>query len=153
MKVKDGRETVTSKIAYIAGFFDGEGCVRLKRSNQNEHSYYVIAHITNSNRAILEHVQDLFGGAIRTQERTPNKTAHSWCITSAEAVDFLETLSPFLREKLEEARLAIKFHKEKSGLKAEERESWARVMSEMKKLDKYPAPVIGNIYENPDLMK
>lgn len=153
MKVKDGRETVTSKIAYIAGFFDGEGCIRLKQSNQNEPSYYVIAHITNSNRAILEHVQDLFGGAIRTQERTPNKTVHNWCITSAEAVDFLETLSPFLREKLEEARLAIKYHAEKGTLKPEERESWARVMSEMKRTDKFPAPeVIGNLYETPELL-
>lgn len=152
MKVTNGRETITAKISYIAGFFDGEGCVRLKQSNQNEHSYYVIAHITNSNRAILEHVQDLFGGAIRRVEKKVNKTTYSWCITSAEAVDFLETLSPFLREKLEEARLAIKFHKEKSGLKPEERESWARVMSAMKKLDKYPAPVIGNIYENKDLL-
>lgn len=138
MKVKDGRETVTSKIAYIAGFFDGEGCVRLKQSNQNEHSYYVIAHITNSNRAILEHVQDLFGGTIRKQEQTVNKTVYNWCITSAEVVDFLTTIAPFLREKLEEARLAIKYHEQKGTLKPEERASWVRVMSEMKKQDKFP---------------
>lgn len=154
MKIKDGRETVTSKIAYIAGFFDGEGCVRIKQSNQNENSYYIIAHITNSNRAILEHVQDLFGGAIRKVEKKVNKTTYSWCITSAEAVDFLETLSPFLREKLEEARLAIRYHAEKGNLKPEEKASWARVMSEMKKFDKFPAPeIIGNIYENPELLK
>lgn len=29
MKVKDGRTTITSKVAYIAGFFDGEGCIRI----------------------------------------------------------------------------------------------------------------------------
>lgn len=154
MKVINGKETITAKIAYIAGFFDGEGCVRIKEANQGGNSYYVIAHVTNSNRCILEQIQDLFGGAIRTQERTPNKTVHNWCISSSEAVDFLKVVSPFLQEKLEEAALAIKFHEQKSELTSEEKKSWARVISEMKKVDKFPAPeIIGNIYENPELLK
>jgi hypothetical protein len=146
MKVKNGRETITAKIAYIAGFFDGEGCVRLKQSNQNESSYYVIAHITNTNQMILEQVQDLFGGTIRMQEKGVNKTIFNWQITSSEAADFLTTISPFLQEKKTQALLAIKFHSQKGTLKPDERVSWARVMSEMKK---FPG---GNIYENPELL-
>lgn len=143
MKIKHGRLTITSKIAYIAGFFDGEGCVRLKNAN------YVIAHITNSNQKILMEVQDLFGGQIRKQERTPNKTIFNWYITSAEAVDFLRTLSPFLKEKGAQAMLAIKFHENKGKLSKEEKQSYERVMTEMKKQQE----IIGNIYENPDLIK
>lgn len=150
MKVKDGKETITSKIAYIAGFFDGEGCVRIKESNRGGNSYYVIAHITNTNRRILEQIQDLFGGAIRTQEKGTNKTIYNLCISSAEAVDFLKTLSPFLQEKLEQALLAIKFHEQKATMQLEEKMSWARVMSEMKK---HQDPLtVGNIHENPELL-
>jgi LAGLIDADG-like domain len=140
MKITNGRQTITATIAYIAGFFDGEGCVRLKQSNQNEHSYYVIAHITNSNRAILEQVQDLFGGTIRMQEHAVNKTIYNWQITSAEAVDFLQTLSPFLQDKLEQALLAIKYHAQKGELTPAERASYVRIISEMKKQDRFPAP-------------
>lgn len=142
MKVKHGRETITTKIAYIAGFFDGEGCIRLKNAN------HVIAHITNSNQKILMEVQDLFGGQIRTQERTPNKTIFNWYITSSEAVDFLTVLAPFLKEKGPQAMLAIKFHEQKSNLTKEEKESYARVITEMKKQQE----VTGNIWENPELL-
>lgn len=148
MKVKDGRATITTRIAYIAGFFDGEGCIRIKQASQRGNSFYVIAHITNSNRAILEQVQDLFGGIVRKQEKAVNKTVWSYYVTSAEAVDFLTTLSPFLQEKKAEANLALKFHKEKDSLTGEEKASWARVMSELKKQDHFPE-VIGNLQENP----
>lgn len=155
MKVKHGRETITSRIAYIAGFFDGEGCVRIKEANQGGNSFYVIAHITNSNRGTLERIQDFFGGAIREQEKTPNKTIYNWCITSAEAVDFLKTLSPFLDEKKTQALLAIKFHEKKGNLTGETKRGFAQVLSEMKKQDYFPSPeiiIIGDIYENPDLL-
>src|SRR3990172_828553 len=142
MKVSNGRETVTAKIAYIAGFFDGEGCVRLKNAN------HVIAHITNSNQRILTEIQDLFGGQIRRQERTPNKTIYNWYITSSEAYDFLKTLSPFLKEKGPQAMLAIKFHEQKGSLTKEEKVSWERVITEMKKQQPEPFGIIGNIYEN-----
>lgn len=148
MKIKDGKETITSKIAYIAGFFDGEGCIRIKKANQGGNSYFVIAHITNSNISILQQIQDLFGGAIRKQEKGVNKTVYNLCISTSEAVDFLKTLSPFLQEKKEQALLAIKFHDQKSKLSADEKASWERVMRELKKSE-----VIGNVYENPELLK
>ena len=148
MKIKDGKTTITSKIAYMAGFFDGEGCIRIKEANQGGNSYYVTAHITNTNRIILEQIQDLFGGTIREQEKGVNKIIYSWNISTAEAVDFLKTLSPFLQEKLTQALLAIKFHEKKELLSGEEKKSYARVMSEIKK-----GEVIGNIFENPELLK
>lgn len=32
---KDNRQNLTTKLAYIAGFIDGEGCVRIKKSGQS----------------------------------------------------------------------------------------------------------------------
>lgn len=149
MKVKHGRETITTKIAYIAGFFDGEGCVRIKQSNQHGNSYYVIAHITNTNRAILKEVQELFGGTIRMQERGPNKDVYNWQITSAEAVDFLQTLAPFLKEKQTQATYAISFHARKGSMDAAEKRAAYVTISAMKR----SIEIIGNIYENGDLLK
>ena len=149
MKIKHGRETITTKIAYIAGFFDGEGCVRIKQSNQGGNSYYVIAHITNTNQSILKEVQELFGGTIRMQERGPNKDIYNWQITSAEAVDFLQTLVPFLKEKQAQATYAISFHERKGTMDAAEKRAAYVTISAMKR----GFQVIGNIYENPELLK
>lgn len=146
MKVKHGRETITSKIAYIAGFFDGEGCIRIKEANKGKDSFYVIAHLTNSYKPILEEAQELFGGALRRQEKGVNKTIYNWCVSSSEAVDFLQVISPFLKEKLPQAKLAITFHATKGKLTGAQKRQWAKRISEMKR------DVIGNIYENPELI-
>ncbi len=144
MKIKDGRTTITSKIAYIAGFFDGEGCVRIKKSNQSGNSYYIWVAITNTNFSILEFVQEFFGGKINRVKRGKGKIIYHYLITSDEACDFLKTLLYFLKEKKEQAMLAIWFHENKVNLTANQKEDKYKKMRELK---------IGNIYENPELLK
>ena len=134
MKVKNGKETVTTKIAYIAGFFDGEGCIRIKQASQRGNSYYVWVAITNSNRRILEEVVELFGGTIRKAERTVNKDVYHYLITASEAVDFLTTIMGFLREKKGQAEIAIEFHKNKVHLSAEDKAKYADTISRMKQV-------------------
>jgi len=133
MKIIKGRNTITTEIAYIAGFFDGEGCVRIKKANQGGNSYYVIAHITNTNESILKSVENLFGGKTRTQERGKNKDVYNWCITSSEAVDFLKTLLPFLKEKKEQAELALFFHEQKEYMPPIVKEEHYKKMMALKK--------------------
>lgn len=116
IKIKSGKQTVTNDVAYIAGFFDGEGCVRIKRANQGGNSYYVTATITNSNKEILEYIKDIFGGKVRKAEKKANKTIYHYELSSSEAVDMLKILIGFLREKRTQAELAIKFHENKSKL-------------------------------------
>ena len=132
MKITYGRNTITTEISYIAGFFDGEGCVRIKKANQGGNSYYIIAHITNTNQKILKKVQDYFGGNTRLQEKGVNKGIYNWCITSSEASDFLKTLLPFLIEKKEQAELAIHFHKRKEEIDAKTKEILYKKMMELK---------------------
>lgn len=144
MKVKFGKETITSRVAYIAGFFDGEGCIRIKKASQRGNSYYVWVAITNSNKGILDEVVELFGGTVRPAEKTVNKVVYHYLITASEAVDFLTTISGFLRDKKEQAELAIIFHEHKSELSAREKAYYADLMSRMKRES--------NIYENPDLL-
>jgi hypothetical protein len=133
MKIIKGRNTITTEIAYIAGLFDGEGCVRIKHANQGGNSYYVIAHITNTNREMLEKVELYFGGNTRIQEKGRNKIVYNWSLSSSEAVDFLKTLSPFLIEKLEQAKVAIYFHERKEKLSISQKVEFYQKMRDLKK--------------------
>ena len=133
MKIIKGRNTVTTEIAYIAGLFDGEGCVRIKQANQGGNSYYVIAHITNTNKKMLEKVEIYFGGNTRKQEEGRNKPVYNWSLSSSEAVDFLKTLCPFLIEKKEQAELAIYFHAVKEKLDAKQKDYYYHKMRDLKK--------------------
>jgi len=139
MKIKSGRETITTKVAYMAGFFDGEGCVRIKKSSQKGNSYHIIAHVTNSNLKILQIFKYWFGGKIRLQEKTKNKNIYNYYITCAEACDMLKILLTFLYEKREQAELAIDFHNYKEAMPLKEKKVMYTRMRELKK---------SNIYEN-----
>ena len=143
MKIKSGRKTITAEIAYLSGFFDGEGCIRIKKPTTGS-QYYIIAHVTNSNKEILQRYMDLFGGNIRRQERTPNKTIFNYYITCSEAVDMLKILNVYLIEKNKQADYAIWFHKEKGNLTPCQRLECHNRMMEMKKI---------NIYENQYLLE
>lgn len=133
IKIKKGRKTITTDIAYIAGFFDGEGCIRIKKASQGGSSYYIWVAITNSNKSILEFVKTIFDGQIRKAERTPNKDIYHFLITSAEAIDMLEVLLSFLKEKKEQAELAIYFHEHKEGMSAVMKQRYYKKMSQLKK--------------------
>ena len=133
MKIKLGRRTITNDVAYIAGFFDGEGCVRIKHANQGGNSYYVWVAITNSNKSILEYIATIFGGSVRKAERKTNKWVYHFLITSSEATDMLKVILGFLREKKEQAELAIRFHEQKDKLSGKEKRAIYEQMSRLKR--------------------
>ena len=57
-----------NSIYYIAGFVDGEGCIRIKKANVQKNSFYLTLQVTNSNRKCLQIIRDCFGGKIYKQE-------------------------------------------------------------------------------------
>lgn len=143
IKIQRGRNTITTDIAYIAGFFDGEGCIRIKRASQGGNSYYIWVAITNSNKEMLDFVVDIFGGTVRQAEKTVNKIIYHYLITSSEAVDMLKILSAFLKEKRQQAKFAIFFHEHKEHLLPESKEKCYQQMRDMKR----------GIYENKELLE
>jgi LAGLIDADG endonuclease/YopX protein len=147
MKVINGRKTITTEIAYLAGFMDGEGCIRLKQSDRKGERFYVWVAVTNSYPTVLRRYKALFGGQIRKAERTPNKDIYHYLVTASEATDMLKVLVNFLDEKARQAHHAIWFHEHKDEMSGEERAAMAQKISDMKR------EVIGNIYENPELLK
>ncbi len=144
MKIKQGKNTITTEISYIAGFFDGEGCVRIKKAGHSNNCFFVIAHLTNTNLEILQKVKLLFGGSIRFQEEGRNKRIYNWSLSCSEAVDFLRTLLPFLIEKREQAELALHFHFNKEILSKDDKIILYQKMRDLKKQQ--------ISYENPELL-
>ena len=103
-------------LAYIAGFFDGEGCVHIGGRRQNT-TYNLEVTAANTNRDVLCFIQSSFDGSIRGREDPRGyKKVYTWRVVSNQASSFLEAILPFLKVKYERAELAIEFQKYKRQL-------------------------------------
>ena len=94
-------------LAYIAGYFDGEGCVLINGTSTIQIT------IVNTYKPTLEWLKSLFNGSVseRYIQKEVHRVSYSWQLSGNNACIFLETLLPFLREKKKQAELAILFHK------------------------------------------
>ena len=70
---------------YIAGFFDGEGCVYISKHRRNEKSKYwtpkqnqydvqIRVTISNTNKEVLYGIQEIYGGSIQSSKQRANRT-------------------------------------------------------------------------------
>lgn len=82
-------------LEYLAGFFDGEGCVRFTTTP--------VLSITNTDLGILAAIWRRFGGALKrskSDDRKPEwRTQYAWWVCGQRAVDAGNELIPYLREK------------------------------------------------------
>ena len=88
-----------SDAAYIAGLVDGEGTVTLTCIHRNERRRIVVA-ISNTDRALLEYVQNTVGAGHVTAKRTysvGHTPSFCYCIKSRQALDLLSQIARFLR--------------------------------------------------------
>jgi len=92
--------------AYLAGFFDGEGCIQITGDK-----YVLHCGITNTNKWVLELFRFNFSGSVaKKQTYQPNQQPlFRWFCSSTTARVFLETLLPYLKIKRAQAEVAIKF--------------------------------------------
>lgn len=112
-KHKSCNEGISNSISieYIAGFFDGEGCIYI---NNKTHRLRVC--ITNTNYYILKQFKEMFGGSIykRQLRKLKNnrgycKQIFQWSIEFNNALRFLECIQPYTIVKKEQIELAIKY--------------------------------------------
>lgn len=97
---------------YIAGLFDGEGCVNITISGKNRQATLRVM-IVNTNRSILELVQSQYGGQIYEMygPRTHPKWKQSWQLRlfRSYALNLLKDIRPFVYIKTNQIELAIMF--------------------------------------------
>jgi len=105
---------------YVAGFFDGEGCIQLTvgdRIGVKGKTYLrcqLYISITQLDPTVLYAIKDVYGGNVykRKARATKSSKMHNrsdWVATSKVAADFLEDIRPYMICKAEEADIALKF--------------------------------------------
>ena len=108
--------TAQEMVVYFAGFFDGEGTVRLAKTYYNRRAsggrttYHKLhCSVTNSNKDILELYLDRFGGSVYERKGLPEhyKRIWIWTISTQKAFRFLEIIYPYLIEKKEQAMIVL----------------------------------------------
>jgi hypothetical protein len=93
-------------VAYMAGFFDGEGHISIAKRASGTGSLTV--QVCNTNAEVLEGFRSVYGGAVNDVTRN-HKPTWKWTVCSSAASDFLRDVLPYLIVKREQAEIAIRF--------------------------------------------
>lgn len=103
--------TNETEVAYIAGLFDGEGCVSAKKTQTNHGSRQTVSiQVDMTTPEPLYRCQRIFGGkVVPSQQRYGWSTLYYWRLGSKKAEFFLRVIEPYLIIKREQANLAITF--------------------------------------------
>lgn len=107
------KDVPEQNIWYLAGFIDGEGCIRISKSKHKKVNYTPIhlkVVIANTNKEIIEWIDkntNYYGKIYTVNRKNPNhKTAYYWALSgNRKVVDFLNTMKEFLIVKKKQAEL------------------------------------------------
>lgn len=102
-------------LAYIAGFFDGEGCIHLNRVKRQ--NLYLRVVVVQTNEWIIQWLKYSFGGQVykMLREKDHHKQRWQWHLYGNQSLEFLKAIRPYLILKRTEAELAIKFQQNRKG--------------------------------------
>lgn len=124
-KITRGKLLTNIEKSYLAGLFDGEGCISIYRLTNKlgkaKYRYDLQAFIYNNHEGVIRWVQDKVGyGRVKIQKRPEGKNwKPNYLIrfSSTMAQSFLEEIVDYLKVKQERAKLAIDFQKFRSSRK------------------------------------
>ncbi len=86
-------------IAYLAGYFDGEGCVGMRRQSRGGRFHISVA-VTTGCRPALNLFAENFGGRVSPVKRRHNRQLYTWCVAGREnTARFLFAIQPYSIEK------------------------------------------------------
>jgi len=128
-----GKKLIPEEIAYIAGLFDGEGCVNIYKidtpktyaggERKKYPRYELTTSIYNCNKDVLSWLHETFGGYLQTRHRYKKpeqvelgkwKKSYAWKLSANQAKMFLEMIVANMRIKKQQAQLAIEFQTARS---------------------------------------
>lgn len=111
----------TLDLAYIAGFFDGEGSVTIHencrpspRGHAPNHTLQVS--IGNTDPRVIKWIHETYGGtyAVRARTVSNHRVCGQWIARANIALKFLEDIRPHLRMKGDRADIGICFQRSKT---------------------------------------
>lgn len=104
---------------YAAGFIDGEGHITVAKTNatykaQRKNPQYTLqVAVGNTYRPILDDLAATFGGKVYGKKLTvggfAKKPQWSWDVRGSAAAECLRRIRPYLREKEQQAWLALEY--------------------------------------------
>ena len=108
-----------TELAYAAGIIDGEGCIGIWKYRQprcqHGYTYALRVTVTMTEPEVPTWLFETFGGCLNDYppEREEWKRKYIWAISTKQARPFLGTILPYLKEKVEQAEIAIEFQSTK----------------------------------------
>ena len=107
-------------IAYIAGLFDGEGCITCKqkptkrkdRGGKVYNQWYIRCEMNMADKAAIEWVHETLGFGWVSEKIYKKKPAHykrqwRWCCGYRDALAFAKLVWPYIQVKLHKVELII----------------------------------------------
>ena len=100
-------------LAYIAGFFDGEGCIYV---GKYKCSYHLRVTASQANEWIINWLKFIFSGSVSKMTCEEGRRQRwQWHALGKNASLFLVAVLPYLKLKRAEAELAIQFQNARQG--------------------------------------
>ena len=102
-------------LIYIAGFFDGEGCITIDAWKSRKRQQFALrVRINNNDLEILTFIKNILGGSICIASRANEKhktykTCYAWAVACCSASRVLQKLLPYLKHTKKQALLALEF--------------------------------------------
>ena len=105
-----------TKLAYMAGYFDGEGCIIICRSTRRQKTQTIQSHelrlaIGSTDPRVIYEFQAAFGGRVQFYEAGGKRKCpvYQWHIWSRTATQVIEAMYPYLITKKSDADIALAF--------------------------------------------
>jgi len=99
-------------ISYLAGIFDGEGCISVMYSKRGSQWYIPLAQVSMYCQEIVEMFADMYGGKV--QEEHPN---YIWRVTGDDLKVFCTQLKSFVKFKKRHLEIALELLDTFGGLR------------------------------------
>lgn len=97
-------------LEYLAGFFDGEGCINLQKTNKLSKTYRMRVFVAQLDTRPLYKFKEIFNdGFIYKWVNNAGHIQYQWEIHGKKSVNVLKALLPYLIVKKEQAKLAVKW--------------------------------------------
>lgn len=114
--VHDFRTVDESKLAYLAGVIDSDGCITINKfvdpkAPHRAPRYVLNIIVVNTSVRLMNWLADNFGGTFKERKLVSNrhKTTYHWQFTNSKAAHLLALVKPYLVEKFDRADNAIEF--------------------------------------------
>lgn len=95
------------ELPYVAGFFDGEGCIALTRHRSGQFQFNIS--LSQKHREVLDRVQETFGGSVYAMRLGEY---YQWRIGGWKAHGVLVQLMPWLIVKRSQAEVILEVYGE-----------------------------------------